>query len=159
FLRAIAPNYLRIPSKDEQLKYEMRLERHLRSYERLAEKWDAMKHGANDVPLSTSGAAIGPVPSDTPLLGKGERFGGHGDDSTPWWLVGERRVPYFSVFRASGYAVIAGRIKLHAGVALVDSFVSGEDAGGRRFAVAVDGRLIPADKIKPDGGSTFHGEE
>jgi hypothetical protein len=159
FLRAIAPNYLRIPNKDEQFKYEMRLERHLRSYERLSETWDALRHGANDVPLSLSGAATGPVPTGTSLPGKGERFGGHGDDTVPWWLVGERRVPNFSSFKAPGYAVIAGRIKRHAGVALVDSFVSGEDAGRRRFAISVDGRLIPADKIKPDGGSTFHGEE
>ncbi len=159
FLRAVAPNYLRIPTKEEQFKYEMRLERHLRSYGRLADQWDAFAFGANHVPLSPSGAALGPVPETAQIPSYNERFGGNGEDSVPWWLEGERRVPNVSSFRAPGYAVIAGRVKRHAGVALVDSFVAGKDALERRFAVAVDGRLIPTDKIKADGGSTFAGQE
>src|SRR5690606_33468389 len=75
FLRAVAPNYLRVPSKEEQSKYEMRLERHLRSYQKLADKWDAMTYGANDVPLTESGAAAGPVPEGTALPSYNERFG------------------------------------------------------------------------------------
>lgn len=159
FLRAVAPNYLRVPTEEEQFKFEMRLERHLRNYEKLADKWDAMRPGANDVPLGPTGAATGEPPDDYEAPSYNERFGGHGDDSTPWWLKGERRIPNISSFKAPGYAVIADRIKRHAGVALVDTFIADERAGKRRFAVAVDGRLIPADKIKPDGGSTFHGEE
>lgn len=159
FVRSVAPNYLRIPKKDEQFKYEMRLERHLRSYKRLADKWDAVAFGANDIPLTPSGAAAGPIPEGTPLPSYNERYGGHGDDSIPWWLKGERRIPNFSNYKAPGYAVIADRIKRHAGVALVDTFVAGEDANSRRFAVSVDGRLIPADKLKPDGASKFHGAE
>lgn len=159
FVRSVAPNYLRVPSTAEQFKFEMRLERHLRNFKRLGEKWDAMTAGANDVPLAPSGAAIGDAPSDYTPPSYNERFGGHGDDSTPWWLVGERRIPNFSTFKAPGYAVIAGRIKRHAGVAFADTFVADEKAGNRRFVVAIDGRLIPADKIKPDGASRFHGEE
>lgn len=159
FVRSIAPNYLRVPDKAEQFKFEMRLERHLRNFKRLAEKWDAMTAGANDVPLSPSGAALGDAPEEYTQPSYNERYGGHGDDTTPWWLKGERRVPNFSSFKAPGYAVIAGRINRHAGVAVVDTFVTDEKAGNRRFVVAVDGRLIPADKIKADGGSTFHGEE
>ena len=159
FVRAIAPNYLRVPDKAEQFKFEMRLDRHLRNFKRLGEKWDEYSAGANDVPLSPSGAAIGEVPNDYTPPSYNERYGGHGDDSTPWWLKGERRVANFSSFKAPGYAVVAGRIKRHAGVAFVDTFVADEKAGNRRFVVAVDGRLIPADKIKADGASTFHGEE
>ncbi len=159
FLRSVAPNYLRVPSTAEQQKYELRLARHLRNYKKLTKKWDKMNFGANDVPLSVTGAASGPVPEYTALPTLNERYGGNGDDSTPWWLVNERRVPNFSSFKAPGYAVIAGRIKRHAGLAIVGSFVSGKEAQNRRFAVAVDGRLIPADKIKANGGSTFHGEE
>lgn len=159
FLRAVAPNYLRIPTKAEQFKFEMRLERHLRNYSRLKKKWDKMDFGANDVLLSPSGAGLGEIPLEAQLPSASERFGGHGDDAVPWWLEGERRIPNISTFKAPGYAVIADRVKRHAGVALVDSFVAGKEAGNRRFAIAVDGRLIPADKIKPDRASAFHGEE
>lgn len=159
FLRAVAPNYLRVPTKDEQFKYEMRLERHLRSYKKLADDWDKAGHGANDVPLSESGAAAGPMAIESELPGLHEQYGGKGDESVPWWLIGERRIPNISSFRAPAYATIAGRIKRHAGLALVDSFVAGEESLGRRFAVSVDGRLVPTDKIKSDGGSAFHGGE
>lgn len=159
FLRAVAPNYLKVPTEDEQFKSEMRLDRHLRNHKRFTESWDAMNPGANDVPLSESGAAKGPVPPETESPDMHARYGGSGDDTVPWWLDGERRVPNISTFRAPSYAVIAGRIKRHAGLALVDSFVAGEESMKRRFAVSVDGRLVPTDKIKADGGSTFHGEE
>ena len=38
FLRSIAPNYLRVPSKEQMFQYEMRLARHLRSYKKLHER-------------------------------------------------------------------------------------------------------------------------
>jgi hypothetical protein len=159
FLRAVAPNYLRVPTEAEQLKFEMRLDRHLRNYKKLSKKWDEMSLGANAVPLGPTGAAVGGVPDEAPVPDLNERYGGSGDDSVPWWLEGERRVPNISSFRAPAYAVIADRVKRHAGVALVDSFVAGKDAFERRFAVAADGRLIPADKIKADSASAFHGHE
>lgn len=159
FVRSVAPNYLRVPTKEEQFKFEMRLDRHLRNYERLKDQWDALSYGANQVPLSETGAALGPVPPDAVIPDDSHRYGGEGQDEVPWWLDGKRRIPNFSLFQAPGYAVIAGRVKRHAGVALVDSFVAGEQAQKRRFAVAVDGRLIPADKIKADGGSRFSGQE
>lgn len=159
FVRSIAPNYLRIPTKEEQFKYELRLDRHLRNYKKLAERWDALDVGANDVPLGERGAASGPIPEHARPMGYNERFGGSGDDNVPWWLDGERRVPNISTFKAPPYAVIAGRIKRHAGVALVDTFVAGANAQHRRFAVTTDGRLLPTDKLKADSGSPFHGEE
>lgn len=159
FVRAVAPNYLKVPTKAEQLQYEMRLERHLRSYQKLKDSWDTISPGANDVPLGPSGAAVGGVPKEYSPPGLNERYGGSGDDTVPWWLEGSRKVPNVSTFRSPPYAVIAGRIKRHAGVALVDSFVAGDEAENRRFAVSVDGRLIPADKLKADAASTFHGYE
>lgn len=159
FVRAVAPNYLRVPTAAEQQTYEMRLERHLKNHQRLQGEWDRVAPGANDVPLAASGAAKGWEPPDLEALSLNARYGGHGSDQTPWWLSGGRRIPNISTFRAPSYAAMAGRIKRHAGVALVDSFVSGSDAGGRRFAVSVDGRLIPADKLKADRASAFHGAE
>jgi len=159
FVRAVAPNYLRVPSSTEQETYEMRLERHLRNHQKLGKEWDQMAPGANDVPLDAEGRAAGPLrtPFEAPDLNA--RYGGQGRDDVPWWLSGGRRVPNISTFRAPSYAAMAGRIKRHAGVALVDSFVAGPEAGSRRFAVSVDGRLIPADKLKADRASAFHGAE
>ncbi|HEX4473722.1 MAG TPA: L,D-transpeptidase [Polyangiaceae bacterium] len=157
FVRAIAPNYLRVPSKAEQFEYEMRLERHLRSWSKLAKKWDALDVGANDVPLDGSGLAAGDIPEHAAALDMNHRFGGDGNDAVPWWLRGERRIPNVSAFKAPPYAVIADRIKRHAGVALVGTFVAGPEAQDRRFAITTDARLIPADKLKADSGSPFHG--
>jgi lipoprotein-anchoring transpeptidase ErfK/SrfK len=158
FVRAVAPNYLRIPTSAEQQTYEMRLERHLKNHERLAEEWDRMEPGANDVPLEASGVASRAARPAFEAPSLNVRYGGHGEDEVPWWLSGGRRIPNISTFRAPNYAAMAGRIKRHAGVALIDSFVAGAEAGGRRFAVSVDGRLIPADKLKADRASAFHGE-
>jgi lipoprotein-anchoring transpeptidase ErfK/SrfK len=157
FVRAIAPNYLKIPTKAEQFQYEMGLERHLRNYEKLKDKWDALDVGANDVPLDEAGVAIGGIPDHALPMNLSERYGGNNDDRIPWWLAGGRRIPNLSSFKAPPYAVIAGRVKRHAGVALIGTFVSGPESGGRRFAVSTDARLLPADKLKADSGSPFHG--
>jgi hypothetical protein len=159
FVRSIAPNYLRVPTKAEQFQYEMRLERHLRSYKRLRAKWDALDVGANDVPLDAQGVARGAIPEHAVPMDESVRFGGDGNDAVPWWLVGERRIPNISSFHAPPYAVIADRIKRHAGVALIGTFVADERAQNRRFAISADGRLVPADKLKADSGSPFHGTE
>lgn len=159
FVRATAPNYLRIPTKDEQFKYELRLERHLRNWRKLQEEWDALDVGANDVPLDDRGLAIGKIPEHARPMDQSERYGGNGDDRTPWWLVGERKIPNISSFKAPAYAVIADRVRRHAGIALIGTFVAGEEAQSRRFAISTDARLIPADKLKADSGSPFHGYE
>jgi len=157
FLRAIAPNYMRVPTKAEQLQYEMRLEHHLRSWQKLHEKWDVLEVGANDVPLDENGIATGPAPAQAAALSENQRFGGNGDDRVPWWLEGDRRIPNISSFKAPSFAVIADRLKRHAGVSLIGSFVAGPTAQDRRFAIAADARLIPADKLKAEAGSPFHG--
>lgn len=160
FLRAVAPNYLRIPSTKEQTEKEMRLDRHLRNWKKLRHEWDALDVGANDVPLDERGYASGPIPDQAAALGPGERFGGDGSDEVPFWLAdGKRTIPNVSSFKAPPYAIMADRIKRHAGVALIGSFVAPEDAHSRRFAITTDARLIPADKLKVDSGSTFHGED
>ncbi len=158
FTRAIAPNYLRIPSKDEQFQYEMRLERHLRNWMKLREKWDVLDVGANDVPLDERGVAQGGIPEEAVPLDESLRFGGDDHDEVPWWLVGERRIPNISSYKSPPYAVIADRVKRHAGIALIGTFVAGPGAQDRRFAISTDARLVPADKLKADSGSAFHGE-
>ncbi len=157
FARSIAPNYLRVPSKDEQFQFEMRLERHLRNWRKLKEKWDALDVGANDVPLDENGYAKGAIPDHAIPMDQSVRFGGNGDDQVPWWLKGGREIPNISSFRAPAYAVIADRVRRHAGVALIGTFVADARAQERRFAISADARLLPADKLKADSGSPFHG--
>jgi len=159
FLRAIAPNYLKVPSAEEQFRYEMRLERHLRNWRKLKERWDALDVGANDVPLDALGRAQGRVPDHAVPMDQSVRFGGSGDDRVPWWLEGGRRIPNLSAFKAPAYAVIADRSKRHAGLALIGTFVADDKAQGRRFAVTTDARIVPADKLKADSGSPFHGSD
>ncbi len=159
FIRAIAPNYLRVPTKEEQYQYEMRLARHLRSWAKLGAAWDVLDVGANDVPIDGRGLAMGKIPEHARPLGISERFGGDGNDQIPWWLAEGRRIPNLSAFRAPAYGVIANRIKRHAGIAMIGTFVAGERAQNRRFAITTDARLIPADKIKANSGSPFHGGE
>lgn len=157
FVRSISPNYLRVPTKQEQEKYEFKLARHLRSYAKLEDQWQALEVGANDVPLNAEGVAIGEPPSAPPQLSMNERFGGSGQEMVPWWLDGGRKIPHLASYKAPRYAVIAGRVKRFTGVAVIDSFVPGDAAGQRRMAVTADGRLIPVSKLKPNTGSTWHG--
>jgi lipoprotein-anchoring transpeptidase ErfK/SrfK len=157
FIRSIAPNYLRVPTKDEQFQYEMRLERHLRNWKRFGAAWDELDVGANDIPIDARGIAVGKLPEHARPLGPSERFGGNGTDAIPWWLAGGRRIPNLASFRAPPQAVIANRIKRHAGIAMIGTFVADEQAQQRRFAITTDARLIPADKIKAHSGSPFHG--
>ena len=121
FVRAISPNYLKVPTKAQQTQYEFQLKKHLRSYGRLKEKWQEVFVGANDVPLDATGVAIGPAPSEPPKIGFSETFGGNGEDIVPWWLDGGRKIPHLSGYKAPRYAVIAGRVKRHTGLALIDS--------------------------------------
>ncbi len=135
----------------------MRLDRHLRSYSKLAAKWNALDVGANDVPLNEAGVATGAIPEHAVPMDMSERYGGNGDDRVPWWLDGERRIPNIASFRAPPYAIIANRISRHGGTGLIGTFVTGPRSQNRRFAVTTDGRLLPADKLKADSGSPFHG--
>lgn len=154
FVRAIAPNYYRVPTKKEQLQYEMKLKEHLRSYKRMKKKWDEIKVGANDVPLDAQGNAIGDPPADPPELSDSDLYGGNGDDAIPWFFKGRRQIPNISSFRVKDYAVITNRIARKAGLALIGTFIGDDD---RRFAMTTDARLVPTSKLKPARGSTFHG--
>jgi lipoprotein-anchoring transpeptidase ErfK/SrfK len=153
FVRAIAPNYYRVPAKKEQLQYEMKLKEHLRSYKRLRRTWDEITVGANDVPLDAKGNAAGDPPKEPPEHRDNELFGGSGDDGLPWFFQGGRQIPNISSFKVPDYAVITNRVARHAGIALIGSFMSDD----RRFAMTTDARLVPASKLKPALGSTFHG--
>jgi hypothetical protein len=98
-----------------------------------------------------------------------------GSDDPPWWLAlsytegmtprFDRAIPNVSTFASPDYAIFGARIGRHAGVAILGSFLSVDPqagkkekfAGERRFAVTIDGRLLPTDKLKPHVASAFHG--
>ncbi len=155
FVRAIAPRYYRLPSKKEQYEYEMSLERHIRSFHRLRDTWNAVEVGSNDVRMLDDGVVLGPPPDEPPAMNPFEKFGGDGSGTVPWFFEGGRQIPNVSNFKVPEYAVITNRIKRHAGVSLVDAFAGDE----REFALTTDLRLIPISKLKPGRGSTFHGVE
>lgn len=166
FIRATAPQYLRIPSHAEQEKSELQLAEHLTWYKEHEQEVQKATLGANDVPLDdrgfpTGGATHAPGYRPSTDLSLGELLGGNTpDDPVPFWLEGGRRlIPNISGFDVPATAIFANRVRRKTGLSFVGSFNAKDEDFVRRFAVTVDLRLIPATKIKPDTGSPFHGIE
>jgi lipoprotein-anchoring transpeptidase ErfK/SrfK len=163
FVRAVAPQYLKVPNKEEQLASEFALERHLAWWTKEGLENNGVTLGANDIALDPSGVALdgAPLPAGqrpSPQLSQGELFGGKSDsDPIPFWLTGGRQVPNVSGFKVPSYAVFADRVRRHTGLAFLGSFPTGDDSFDRRFGVTTDLRLVPATKVKPDSASPFHG--
>ncbi len=190
FVRAVAPQYLKVPNKEEQLKYEFKLLPHLAYYEKHEHEINAVWPGANDVPeaereISLPKAQISPdAKAPTPKkkaadddeddddeegeidgvkpshkLSILELFGADtATEKAPWWLEGPQRgIPHLSTFVAPKYAVIAGRVRRHTGLALIDAFDTGPESMNRKFAITTDLRLVPISKLKPNVGSPWHG--
>lgn len=167
FVRAVLPLYLKVPTKEEQLKSEFKLEEHLAWYEQNKADVDRVKLGAWDVPLDDRGVPVrgkrlGELGTGKNSLevGLGVLFGGQGeDDPPPFWLKDGRSIPNVSDFEVPEYAIFADRARRFTGLGLIGSFPTGEEALGRRFAITTDLRLAPTTKLKPDTGSPFHGVE
>lgn len=165
FVRATAPQYLRIPTKAEQLKAEFKLEEHLQWYRDNFREVQRVELGANDVPLTKSGAArlgvrAAPGFRLSSQLSVTELLGGLSPEGViPFWLKPKRQIPNVSAFAAPDYAIFADRVRRKTGLSFVDAFITHDEDVTRRFAVTVDMRLIPATKVKPDTGSPFHGVE
>ena len=88
FVRAVAPLYLKIPTKDEQEKSEFKLAEHLEWYGRHHEEINAISPGANDLELPFFPKAK--KKSQDLLLG--QRYGSEEDfDPIPFWLEGGKR--------------------------------------------------------------------
>jgi hypothetical protein len=166
FVRATAPQYLRIPTKSEQDKSEFKLDEHLTWYAEHKSEVQQVILGANDVPLDPRGiasAGLKPAAGFRPstALSENELFGGSGaEDKPPFWLEGGKRaIPNVSGFDVPASAVFADRVRRKTGLSFVGAFDTENDGLRRRFATTVDLRLVPATKVKPDTGSPFHGIE
>lgn len=166
FVRATAPQYLRVPSAAEQRKSEFKLDEHLEWYSQNREEVQRVDLGSNDVVLDARGIARPGLkrPQGHRLateLSINELFGGAGpDDPPPFWLEGGKRsIPNVSAFQVPEYAIFADRVRRKTGLSFVGAFNTESEGLARRFAITVDLRLIPTTKVKPDSGSTFHGIE
>jgi lipoprotein-anchoring transpeptidase ErfK/SrfK len=165
FVRATAPQYLRIPSASEQQKSEFKLDEHLKWYADNFTEVQRVELGANDVPLDAEGyAKPGQEPKPgvrlSTQLSVTELLGGTSPSGqVPFWLKSGRTIPNVSAFQVPEYAIFADRVRRKTGLSFIDSFVIEEGGVHRRFALTVDLRLIPATKIKPDTASRFHGVE
>jgi lipoprotein-anchoring transpeptidase ErfK/SrfK len=166
FVRATAPQYLRIPTRAEQEKSEFQLAEHLTWYREHEKEVQAVLPGANDVPLDARGIARPSAAPDpkyrlSTAMSLDELFGADEPIAKiPFWLEGGKRsIPNVSAFSVPEFAIFADRVRRKTGLSLVTAFESADGDFRRRFAVAVDLRLIPATKLKPDTGSPFHGVE
>jgi lipoprotein-anchoring transpeptidase ErfK/SrfK len=163
FVRATAPQYLRIPTKAEQSKSEFKLDEHMAWYAEHRAEVQTVILGANDVPLDARGVALPGLAHPkgfraSTALSENELFGGDGpEDPIPFWLQGGRQIPNVSGFNVPASAVFADRVRRKTGLSFVDAFLTESEDLKRRFAVTVDLRLIPTTKVKPDTGSPFHG--
>jgi hypothetical protein len=165
FVRANAPQYLRVPTRAEQEKSEFKLDEHLAWFAEHHAEVQTVVLGANDVPLDARGIAVpGAKPpagfKSSTELSENELLGGAGpDDPIPFWLERGRQIPNVSGFDVPASSVFADRVRRKTGLSLVGAFDTESEGLRRRFAVTVDLRLVPATKLKPDTGSAFHGIE
>lgn len=160
FVFAVAPLYVRTPTREQQIKTEWHLARHLRWWDEKGHLANKGEIGANDKAREIFPDAPVVPPSDT--LGDGVLLGGNTEaDPPPFWLpTGERTIPNVSAFEAPRRTPwFANRAFRHTGVAFIGTYKAGAEAQGRRFAITVDMRLLPVDKVKPETGSPFHGVE
>jgi len=154
FLSGAAPLYLRIPNSEEQKKAEYHLKYHEGWWQRHHEEVTRVALGANDVEPDDRG---GRPSTELPL---GELLGGQSDsDPIPFWLTDGRTIPNVADYKPSPKAYFAKKAWRHTGLALVGAFSTGADSRDRRFAITVDLRLVPLDRLKPDTASQFHGVE
>ncbi len=165
FVRATAPQYLRVPTRQEQLKSEFKLDEHLSWFEQNRKQVQEVAFGANDVPLDARGVAVpglAPKPGFRPstALSENELFGARtANDPIPFWLEGGRKIPNVSGYSVPEYAYFADRVRRKTGLSFVDAFDTEDEGVHRHFAVSVDLRLLPISKLKPDSASPFHGLE
>jgi hypothetical protein len=151
FLSGAAPLYLRIPNSEEQKKAEYHLKYHEGWWGRHQSEVTRVAPGANDVAEDDGRRR-------STDLSLGELLGGQSDsDPIPFWLEDGRSIANVADYQPGPRAYFAKKAWRHTGLALVGAFPTGPDSRNRRFAITVDLRLVPADRLKPDTASAFHG--
>jgi lipoprotein-anchoring transpeptidase ErfK/SrfK len=166
FVRAVAPQYLRVPTKAQQHKSEFRLDENVAFFSRKGKEVSRVVAGANDVALPgrpapvrlskdmTFGELFGAQAGAGPFRAENDGF-----DPVPFWLEKGRIVPNVSSFKVPETSVFADRVRRHTGLAVVSAFEAADGDFKRAFAVTTDLRMVPISKLKPDMASAFHGVE
>lgn len=160
FMRSVAPMYTRMPSRDEQIKAEYKLKNHFRWFGNHSNEEQRLERGANDFARELMPDAAAVVTPEGKLADVAF-FGGKSDeDPPPFWIEhGNRSIPNVTGFDQQPQSSFLNRIKRHTGVAFIGAFDSGAELDHRKFAITVDMRLVPIDKVKPETASPFHGAE
>jgi hypothetical protein len=146
------PLYAKVPSPSEQLAIEADLSRWLA---KAGLDKEVLGAAANDVPLDERGLAKGPamlVPSQEGVGRDGRRT-----SASFFELASDARPPTSSLVQASGGSLEPTLLGKGREVAFGSSFLAPGPAGPRRFVVLADGRVAPADRLKPALGSTWSG--
>lgn len=166
FVRATAPQYVRVPTKKQQADSEFQLAEHMVWFADHQNEVQSVEFGANDVPLDARGVAAPglvhpPGFKTSQQQSRAELFGGSDDhDTQPFWLESNTRlIPNVAGYKVTDAALFADRVRRHTGLSFVGSFDTKSEDLERRFAVTVDLRLIPTTKVKADTASPFHGIE
>lgn len=159
FIRSVAPLYTRLPSRQEQIKSEYKLRNHFRWFANHASEEQKIEKGANDFVRELMPDAAEPRTFEG--LADVTFFGGKtNEDPPPFWIErGNRSIPNVTGFDQQPQSFFLNRIKRHTGVAFVGAFDAGPELDHRKFAITVDMRLVPIDKVKPETASPWHGVE
>ena len=170
FVRRDATLWNFLPTYKEMDKYEFAFQGWLKEYAHDHKKLNTLEHSdPNDVPVDAKGnpkMLPKDVPPMPPPLDESQLFPNYGDGEVPWWLVNthpgyrdavKRHIPNISTYDAPFASPYRGKAFRHAGLAVIGSFKTGKYSDNRKFTVALDGRLIAEDKIKPHIASPFHG--
>ncbi len=138
------PAYAKIPTAEEQKREEPHLAKHIDKWKR--DKESGATYG-NELWLKWRGENGAPSALDA-LRDRTS------DTAIPWFLSDGQRAPNLSGLIKQD-TVRTDEFSHHNGVAFIDSFL----VEGRRFGVATDLRVLPADRFRPIRGSDFHGFE
>jgi hypothetical protein len=142
------PVYARMPTALEQLAAEPDLTKHLAR----SQDAEALGGAANDIPLDARFVPTGP-----PVLMPGGEGIENGRRTTLSWFAfpvdaAARLLPF-----VGDGGPRAGSLRKNSGVAVAGSFLGDTRPGTRRFAATPDGRIVPADRLRPALGSTWRG--
>lgn len=145
--------YGRVPTPLEQITAEPDLTKHLARVEAAS---DALGASANDVPLDARGVPTGP-----PVIlpgGDGVVDAKRTTASYFSWASGDAIAPLLSLSALTGDADRAPTsLRKGSGVAVTSTFAADGGPSLRRFALTPEGRVVPADRLRPALGSTWHG--
>lgn len=150
-VRNPGPIYGRLPSLQEAIAHEKKLEKRISEWLELDGKHGAMFR--HELWLRwKSWTAASPMPTPATL------WESHATTEVPWYLA-DGRMPPGNLYRqrtaAKDKEIVVGQLMRHQGFAFIDTAVR----DGRRYGITTRLAVIPVDRMRPLTGSRFHGYE